>query len=247
MTEPIQLYNSVAPLRNVSALVSLIEQVNGRQFGLPGLATFYGPSGYGKTTAATYAANYFNAYQIQMKSCWTGKKLCQELLKEMGVEPSKTIADMVDQIAQELSCTNRTLLIDEADYLVARGMIEIVRDIYESSGSPVILIGEELLPQKLQKWERIHGRMLDWVAAQPACLADVDHLARIYCAELTLEDAFKDHLLRASQHSIRRVCVNLSNVQKLAATKGISTVDLATWGKRKFFATSAPAPRRDLA
>lgn len=247
MTEPSQLFNSVAPLRNVAALVSLIEQVNTRQFGLPGLATFYGPSGYGKTTAATYAANHFGAYQVQMKSCWTGKKLCQELLKEMGIEASKTIADMVDQIAQELSCSNRTLLIDEADYLIARNMIEIVRDIYESSGSPVVLIGEELLPQKLQKWERIHGRMLDWVAAQPACLSDIEHLARIYCPKLTLDPAFKDHLLRASQHSIRRVCVNLSNVQKLAITKGINTVDMGTWGKREFFATSAPAPRRELA
>ena len=247
MTEPIQLYNSVAPLRNVSALVSLIEQVNGRQFGLPGLATFYGPSGFGKTTAATYAANQFDAYQVQMKSCWTGRKLCQEVLKEMGIGPAKTIADMVDQIAQELSCSNRTLLIDEADYLVARNMIEIVRDIYESSGSPVILIGEEQLPQKLQKWERIHGRMLDWVAAQPAYAADVDHLAKIYCPDISLDPAFKDHLLRASHHSIRRVCVNLSNVRKLAVTKGLSAVDMGIWGKRDFFATSAPAPRRALA
>jgi AAA domain-containing protein len=247
MTEPTQLYNSVAPLRNVSALVSLIERVERRQLGLPGLAAFYGPSGYGKTTAAVYAANRFNAYQVQVKSCWTGKKLCQSLLQEMGIEPHKTIADMVDQIAQELTFSNRPLLIDEADFLVSRKMIEIVRDIYESSGSPVILIGEELLPQKLQKWERVHGRMMDWVAALPACKSDIEHLANIYCPGVTLHPAFKEHLLHASQHSIRRVCVNLSRVSEHAGTKGVDVIDLENWGKREFFACAAPAPRRELA
>lgn len=42
-------------------------------------------------------------------------------------------------------------------------MVEIARDIYEGSGSPVILIGEEHLPKKLEQWEHVHGRMLDWV------------------------------------------------------------------------------------
>lgn len=247
MTQTQQLYNTVAPLRNVSALVVLIERVNARPVGLPGMAAFYGPSGYGKTTAAVYAANKFNAYQVQLKSCWTGKKLCQALLQEMGLEPRKTIADMVDQIAQEMSFTNRPLLIDEADFLVARKMIEIVRDIYESSDVPVILIGEELLPQKLQKWERVHGRMMDWVGAQPACLSDIDHLAKIYCPNVALDPTFKEHLLRSSHHSIRRVCVNLAKVAEEAVVSGFDSIDLKSWGKREFFACAAPAPRRELA
>jgi DNA transposition AAA+ family ATPase len=247
MADKTQLYNSVAPLRNVSALVALIDRVESRSIGLPGLATFYGPSGYGKTTAAVYAANRFGAYQVQVKSCWRQKKLCQALLQEMGIKPDKTIADMVDQIAQELAITGRVLIIDEADFLVGGKMIEIVRDIYESSGSPVILIGEEMLPQKLQKWERLHGRMLDWVAAMPACLEDIDHLAEIYCAGLSLEADFKTHLLKASQHSIRRVCVNLERVKELASRKGLDRIDMDVWGKREFFACSAPAPRRELA
>ncbi|WP_039017320.1 AAA family ATPase [Halocynthiibacter namhaensis] len=247
MTQEKQLYNTVAPLRNVSALVVLIERVRERPIGLPGMAAFYGPSGYGKTTAAVYAANKFNAYQVQLKSCWTGKKLCQALLQEMGIEPRKTIADMVDQIAQEMTFSNRPLLIDEADFLVSRKMIEIVRDIYESSGAPVILIGEELLPQKLQKWERVHGRMMDWVGALPASLSDIDHLAGIYCPDVALDPAFKEHLLRASQHSIRRVCVNLARVCEYAVTNGLDAINLKVWGKRDFFACAAPAPRRELA
>lgn len=242
-----QLYNSVAPLRNVTALVNLIDRVNNRVLGLPGMATFYGYSGYGKTTAAVFAANTFNALQVQVKESWTGKKLGQAILSEMGITPAKTIADMIEQIAQELMFSERVLIVDDAQYLVKRGMIGHIRDIYESSGGTIILIGEERLPQDLQAWENIHGRMLDWVAAQPACMADVDHLAGIYCPDVALEPAFKDHLLRASQHSIRRVCVNLGKVAEFAATKGAETVGLGDWGDKAFFACAAPKPRRELA
>ncbi len=238
------LFNSVAPLRNVGALVELVDRVQKRGHGLPGMATFYGPSGYGKTTAAIYAANKYRAYQVQVKSAWTAKKLCTAILQDQGLEPARTIADMVDQIAEEAAKSGRPLIIDEADQLVSRNMIEIVRDIYESSGAAIILIGEELLPQKLQKWERVHGRMLDWVGAQPGDIADVAHLARIYCPGVQLDAELQALLLKESNASIRRICVNLDRVREFALTKGMSAVTRKDWGKTGFFTGHAPAPRR---
>ncbi|WP_353429459.1 ATP-binding protein [Paracoccus denitrificans] len=244
MMDGTPLFNSVAPLRNVGALVELTDRVQKRRHGLPGMATFYGPSGYGKTTAAIYAANRFSAYQVQVKSAWTAKKLCTAILQDLALPPARTIADMVDQIAEEIAKSGRPLFIDEADQLVARNMIEIVRDIYESSGAAIILIGEELLPQKLQKWERVHGRMLDWVGAEPGDLADVGHLARIYCPGVQLDEDLKKLLLKESNASIRRICVNLDRVREFALTKGLKAVGRGDWGKSGFFTGHAPAPRR---
>lgn len=244
MTEDRPLFNSVAPLRNVGALVELIDRVQKRGHGLPGMATFYGPSGYGKTTAATYARNRFRASSVQVKSAWTARKLCTAILADLGLPAVRTIADMIDDISEELAKSGRTLMIDEADQLVTRNMIEIVRDIYESSGAAIILIGEELLPQKLQKWERVHGRMLDWVGAEPADRADVDHLARIYCPSVELDAELKAHLLKVSSASIRRICVNLDRVREFALTNGLETVTRKAWGKTDFFTGHAPAPRR---
>lgn len=247
MTQTTQLYNSVAPLRNVAALVGLIERVNARAIGLPGMAVFYGYTGFGKTTAAVYAANKYNAVQVQVKEAWTGKKLGQAILGEMGLVPAKTIADMIEQIAQELMLSERVLIVDDAQYLIKRGMIGHVRDIYESSGGTVILIGEERMPQELQRWPNIHGRILDWVGAEPACLADLTHLARIYCPNVTLDEEFAKHLLKASHHSIRRVCANLNKVKELALVEGFETITEDVWGGRDFYPTLAPAPRRELA
>ncbi|RJE87110.1 AAA family ATPase [Paracoccus onubensis] len=244
MTEERALYNNVAPLRNVGALVELIARVQNRGFGLPGMATFYGPSGYGKTTAAVYAANRYNAYSVQVKSAWTAKKLCSAILQDLGLAPARTIADMIDQVSDEIAKSGRPLIIDEADHLVSRNMIEIVRDIYESSGATIILIGEELLPQKLQKWERVHGRMLDWVGAQPGDLNDVRHLAKLYCGGITLDEEVQALLLKESNASIRRISINLDRIREIALTKGLSRITRKDVPKDGFFTGHAPAPRR---
>ena len=244
MPEEPRLYNTVAPLRNVAALLTLIERVKSRAHGLPGMATFYGPSGYGKTTAATYATNRFRACHIQVQALWRAKTLLQEIVIELGQRPARTAPEMFNQAAEELARSGRPLLLDEADHLAKDTMIEVVRGLYEASGVPVILIGEELLPQKLMRWERVHGRMLDWVASEPACLDDVRHLAPIYAPGIEIADDLRDHLLVASRRSIRRVAVNLAMVSEFARVRNLTRMARADW-KGSFFTGEAPAPRRE--
>ncbi len=244
MTEQPRPINTVAPLQNVASLVELIARVKSRGYGLPGLATFYGRSGDGKSTAALYAANRFRAYQVQVKSTWTAKKLCEAILLDLAIPPARNTADMVDQISEQVAISERPLIIDEADFLVSRNMIEVVRDIYESSGATIILIGEELLPQKLQRWERVHGRMLDWVGTQPASLADVTELAKIYAPGIRLDDDIKAHILKVSHASIRRISVSLDRVREFARTRNTRQVEKADLPKIDFFTGTAPLPRK---
>ena len=71
MTEQQENINTFAPLRNVVAMVALIDRVMNRSHNLPGMATFYGPSGFGKTSAAIYTTIKFQAITVQVKSVWT--------------------------------------------------------------------------------------------------------------------------------------------------------------------------------
>lgn len=238
------LYNNIAPLGNVAAFLTLVDRLENRGHGLPGMGCFYGPSGFGKTTASLFAANQKQACAVQMKSVWTQKTLCSAICIELGVQPARTIADMVDQIAEALAREDIPLFIDEADFLVKRNMVEIVRDIYESSFVPVILIGEEQLPQKLRAWERVHGRILSWVAANPCDDADFDLLQNIRCPGLTLEADLIARMKEASRGSARRVVENLEAARELAATHGLTHVRLSDWGRRQFFTGVAPDPRR---
>lgn len=226
---------TIAPLRNVTLLAELVDRVQNRTANLPGMAAFSGPSGYGKSNAAMYAANKFRAYHVQVKSVWTRKKLCASILREMGArDVAATIADMVDQIGEQLSLSQRPLLVDEADFLVKNGMIEVIRDIYESSQAPIILIGEENLPNALKRWERVHGRMLDMIPAQPASIGDTRHLARLYCPGVTIDDALLDAAHRKASGSVRRVCVNLDRVRERANTAELAAISLKEFPESDF-------------
>lgn len=245
MTQATGPYNSFAPLGNVVAMVELVMRLQNRTPGLPGMATYYGRSGLGKTTAAIFAGNKFRAHHVELKSRWTPRHFCEELMEELGLDGTRrmSVSRMIDAISEQLARSRRPLLIDEADYLLQRNMIEIARDIYEGSGVPVILIGEEHLPKKLEQHERVHGRMLDWVGAQPGTIDDVSHLAPLYAAGITVADDLKAKALAESKNSIRRICNNLARIREFAANNALTFVDLKTWGETPFAPTGAPNGR----
>jgi hypothetical protein len=108
----------------------------------------------------------------------------------------------------------------------------------------VILIGEELLPQKLRAWERVHGRILDWVAAQPADITDVGHLTKIYARDIKVSAELQAKVLATSFGSIRRICVNLDRIREFAAIKGLKAVSVDDWGNQAFFTGTAPEVRK---
>lgn len=220
------------------ALNKLIE----RQDGLPGLGVFYGPSGFGKTTTTVVIANEVNAYYVQMRSAWTRKALLEKILVEMGITPLSTAAAMLDQICAQLAASRRALIIDEFDYAAEKGnMVELIRDIYEGSQVPILLVGEERLPNKLKKFERFHGRVLAWVAAQPVSLDDAKKLATIYAAGVKIEDEVLSELVRMAHGSVRRVCVNLTNILDHANTVGTERINAHDLKDISLFTGEAPA------
>lgn len=243
MTDNSPLINSVAPLANVARLTQLIDRCQNRMHGLPGMGCFYGRAGLGKTTAGIYATNRFSACHVEALPIGGVKGLLGMIVLELGLRPQRTTEALFTQCAQELAVSGRPLIIDEADHILSDRPIEIVRRLHDLSGVPVILMGEETLPQKLTRWERVHGRMLSWVGAEQATAADVDHLSRIYAAGVTLTAELKEALLRASRGSIRNVSTNLAHVREFAATQGLTSVDLNIWGRRAFHTGEAPSPR----
>lgn len=249
MTEQNKNRQTLAPLRNVSRLLTLVDRLQHRGDGVPGMGCFYGFSGLGKSMASSFCANTTGAIHVQVKSVWTGKRLCQAILDELGQRPQSrmTTADMVDRIAEALALEEVPLLIDEADFLVQKGMIEIVRDLYEMSETAVVLIGEELLPQKLRRWERVHGRIRSWVSAEPADDKDFALLKEIRCPGIEIAPDLEAKIKEASAGSARRLVVNLDEVEEISRRIGAGTVSLADWGDDGFYTGVAPMGRGGMA
>lgn len=246
MAEDYRQTAGVAPLRNINALIELVERVQAREHGLPGMACFYGRSGDGKSMAGVYAANRFDAVLVQVKSVWSPRLILEKIATEAGytVRRKDRTGDLLERIADILAVSGRPLIIDEADYLVRGKTIEMVRDIHEASGASVILIGEEGMPQKLAQWERVDGRMLDWVAAQPGDLSDIKRLEPIYANGLEVTPELRQAILVASNASIRRICVNLNRIAEFARTRGLAQIGTSEWDAKKLFTGQAPHARR---
>jgi hypothetical protein len=238
--------NGILRTRNVDLLTEMVIRINDRpDRKLPGMGTFYGPSGYGKTLAVCSCAMTYRAYYVEMRSIWTRKVLLEMILMQMNITPPSTMSRMLTEIGRQLALSRRPLIIDEADFLVRKGMLELARDIYESSQGTLILVGEENLPAQLERVERIHGRMLDWVAAQPADLDDARIYAGHYCKGLTIADDLLNRILEAAHWSARYVCNNLVRVAEFARINNLEVVDSAAY-TGTLFTGEAPKRKRPL-
>lgn len=233
---------SIAGITNVGLGVRAMERVINRNPALPGIATFTGPSGLGKSFAASFVANRFKAFYVECKSTWTRKAFLLAVLQEMGIQPVGDMTSMMNQIGEELTLSQRPLIVDEMDYLVGKKAVEVVRDIHMISEAPILLIGEEQMVNKLIKWDRFHNRILEPVMAVPATITDAQELAKIYARGITIETDLLKKLHEASNANVRRICVNLDNIREYCVTQGISRIGLGQW-KKPFFTGESPRRR----
>ncbi|WP_083592519.1 ATP-binding protein [Aurantimonas sp. 22II-16-19i] len=222
---------STAPLKNVVNMMVLIDAMRSRDQHSSSLAVFSGPSGYGKSFAARYAQNYTQGIYVEVKFGWTRKIFLTSLLIELGENnPRGTCGDMYLEIVKRLgSDPMRPLIIDEADYLLDKGLVEYARDFGDSAGVPVILIGEEKLPSKLALIEKVDNRVLERVLAVPCDLDDAKTLARLLCPKLDLSDGLLQQFLDKTKGRTQRLVNTLNDVRKFARRSGTDTLDVETY------------------
>ncbi|GHE63807.1 transposase [Camelimonas fluminis] len=202
----------------------LVNRLRHRAYHQPGFGVMHGYSGYGKTYSAVYAQNKTLGPRVEVGDSWTKKTLVRAILREVGVQnPKGTVADMTEQLIGRLAAPEHPpLFIDEADKLVDKSMIEIVREIQEGSQVAVILIGEELLPQKLERIERVHNRVLAWATAQPCDIEDTIKLAKAFCPDLNPSMDLLEHVRRISDGRARRIVNNLAHMAEHARITGVT-------------------------
>lgn len=233
--------SKIVPLTNVGLLASAIDRAMMRPAGLPGLVVQYGPSGYGKSVAAAFAANQHRAYYVECRASWTKKAFLLAILRDMAIIPTRTLSEMVDQVAEQLSRSGRPLIVDDVQYLLEKNAANILTDLHNASQGTIVLIGEKGVPAGLLKLERLHNRVLEWVPAVPASLDDLRDLAAATYPALTIADDLLEDLRHQVRGCLRRVAVNLYRVNTEAQAMGKSVVDLATWGKKGWNTGDAPA------
>jgi len=151
------VFVATSNVANFDAALTMLED---SEKGRPGMAMAFGPAGMGKTMAAmraysTRGGAYVRTFE-QMSQTAFLQALCFEVA---GTRPNGSHASKV-RILEALEAKPRTLFVDEADRLDIR-RIEDLRDIHDTTGCPVVLIGEQGLPTKVGGRARIDDRIPD--------------------------------------------------------------------------------------
>lgn len=234
---------SVAPLKNVAACLTVANRIINRPPGVDGLGVFFGPSGYGKSKASLFVQHKKQALYLEVFDFWTRKLFVEALLGELEVaNPRGTIGTMMQQAIRLLKDDpNKLLIIDEADKLVDKGMIELVRDIYKGAKIPVLLVGEERLPEKLKHYERCENRVSAFGMANPCDVADAAVLGSLYQPGLTFADDLLSHIVGETKGVASRIVASLAEVGEFCRQNGLKAVDRASYTGTIF---TGRAPRR---
>ncbi len=225
--------HQIAHVKNIKLLYQAGEALRTRAPGVPGIGLLWGPTGFGKTTAAAWYANQCNALYVRAVATWTPSSMLGALMRELDSQPMSRCADMVAFIVERLALENRPVFVDEADYLLSKKLLETLRDLHDLSNAPLILIGMADFRRKVIHREQLAGRIAQWVEVRAADIDDARALATACCEVEVADDLLKD-LQRETRGSMRGMTVGLDRIEAVARKLGKDRMTAKDWGNREF-------------
>jgi DNA transposition AAA+ family ATPase len=224
-----QPVKKLAPLKIIAASLAVLERVRARPRGDAGMGVIYGPPGLGKTETAIHLQNKTGGILLTGADHLTRRTFLEGLLMELReFQPRGDVARLTNRALELLAEEpDRPLIIDEADKLVDRRIVETVRYLYDNANVPVILIGEDALPHKMRRVERFYDRVRGgaWLPAPECDLEDTRKLATIFAPGLTFSDATLDRIRILGKGRVRRIGNSLEYIAEWARLQGAKSAD----------------------
>lgn len=208
---------------NVQRFRKAVSMAMDTEKGRPGMVSAWGEAGSGKTEAAQALYADYGHYLRAMEGvtqCAFLQDLCFEIKgsRPHGSHRCKT------EIIATLESSHEPIFVDEADRLDIR-RIEDLRDIYDLTGCPVVLIGEAGLPTKLEARSRIIDRIPEEFRVPFGTIERQDvTLFALEAADLTLSPEASAFIHSAAKGNFRRVHNIVLSVESAARVAGSGNV-----------------------
>lgn len=233
------MIEQTAMTKDVRRFIQGVDALLNRPSGTEGLGLLWGYPGLGKTTSVALIANMYDGIFVRALRAWTVTSMLGALCKEMGGRRMCRRSDMVEFIVEELTKPGtlpRPILIDEADYLFKDfDMVDTLRDIYDLSKCPVILIGMEDIARQIRTKETVARRITQWVEYEGLDLEDT-HMVAKECCEVPISNELIEYVHKETGGNIGRIIIAYERIEKFAKTNGIpGGVTLAQWGNQPLY------------
>lgn len=226
-----------APLQNLQLFEKLYDTCKNTPFYLPHWGCFHGVAGYGKTTAAGHVRASNNCVLIECGSTWAAGTLVDALCSELLIRPKGGVSNRVQQIIRVLADNPVPMVFDEADHLVKKSLIDVIREIADKTQAPVIFIGEQMMPDKLKQFERAYSRVGHWARSVPCSMGDARLLVKSVFGKdgVAVSDDLLVKLLNEAEGSTRRLAAKLYDGAQVAKAKGLKSLTIENYrGEARF-------------
>ncbi|MBV7262593.1 ATP-binding protein [Photobacterium sp. WH24] len=226
----------VAPVKNVMKAQISFNRLLSRPMGVPAMGLWHGDSGRGKSTTATYVYNQIHGVYVSVRDADSVASLMRRLVEECGGQPRYAKNKNIEYVIEHLSMNELPLFIDEADYLMdKKEMLNTVRDIYDATEVPMILIGMDQIARRIQSNRQFFNRISEWVEFKPADLEDVKVVAKSMIGdEIVLEEELLDRLRKSAHGEMRRIVIGINKIHNLAKVNELDLVTSKDWGNEPF-------------
>jgi DNA transposition AAA+ family ATPase len=144
---------------------------------------------------------------------------------------------MLDYIVAELLRGKpRPIFIDEADYCFRHfEIVDALRDVYDLTKCPVILIGMENIARAVRSHERISRRITQWIEFRGLDLEDTTKVAQETC-EVEISPCLLQYVHRETFGNIGRIIIALEKIERFAKAHGHDgSITAAIWGERPLY------------
>lgn len=210
---------------NVKRFITMMNNLQNRAEGVPGMGLVYGEPGLGKTQAIKWWAFKNDAILIRCNQMMSARWLLKEILDYMSEIKPYSISDSFDEVIRNLILTPRILLVDEVDYLTMdkNKSIEILRDIHDKANIPVVLVGMTNAHSRLKKFSHLYDRLSEIVKFERFSKADIKTIVK-ELSEIELTDCAIKYIY-SNLNRFRQIVKVINKAETIAKANGLSSID----------------------
>ena len=209
---------------NVKKFIAMMNNLQNRADGVPGMGLVYGEPGLGKTQTINWWAYKNNAILVRCTQLMTARWLLNEILDEMGELNCSKLADCFKVIVKNLITEPQILIIDEIDYLtVDSRAVETLRDIHDKTNDPIVLVGMTNAKSRIKRFRHLYDRLSEIVQFKPFTKADVIGIVK-ELSEVEMTDcAIKS--IYSNVNRFRQIVKIINKAELYAQSNGLNSID----------------------
>lgn len=210
--------------KNVKNLISLLDEIQKLPANIPKLALVYGEHGLGKTHSIIWWATRNDAIYVRANNEINQNGLLKLIVEELGERPFFFMQENFNLILKHLRLRPKIIIVDEVDYLFNyHNAIEILRDIQDNTGVPIVLVGMGMLDKKIARYKHFEDRIYKKLKFEHFNHNDISEILSQITDLKFSADAINYLATRTNQ--FRQLVKLINQMEKLSQTNEIQEFD----------------------